>query len=108
MRTPLSEEVRKLVSGIDHEPEYWHGTREMANLRSEDDVTERVVMQNFRRTKVEQRVTLKPNEAVEVDYMGGATVGKRSATAAEVGESGFVVRERWDVGYMARCCSSRP
>ncbi|MDG6909479.1 MAG: SRPBCC family protein [Nitrososphaerota archaeon] len=93
------EAVWKVVSDIDNEPEYWHGTREVVNLRREGSVTERVVVQNFIGTRVEQRVTLNPEESVEVDYLKGTTVGRKTVSIARVGDGRYVVRASWNVHF---------
>lgn len=93
------EKVWEVVSDIDDEPEYWHGTREVINLRREGNVTERVIVQNFMGTRVEQRVTLNPKESVDVDYLKGTTVGRKSVRIVGAGDSKCVVRASWDVHF---------
>jgi hypothetical protein len=93
------ERVWEVVSDVDHEPEYWHGTREVINYRREGNVTERAIVQNFMGTRVEQRVTLNPKESVETEYLKGTTVGRKSVRIVEGGDSRCVVRASWDVHF---------
>jgi carbon monoxide dehydrogenase subunit G len=93
------DKVWEVVSDIDNEPEYWHGTREVINLRREGNVTDRVVVQNFMGTRVEQRVTLRPEESVEVEYLKGTTVGKKRVDIIQEGASRHLVRASWEVRF---------
>lgn len=87
------------MSDIDNEPEYWHGTKEVHNISRDGDVTERTVVQNFMGTKVRQRVTLKPMESVEVEYLQGTTVGRKLITIEEGADSSHLVRVTWKVRF---------
>ena len=89
----------EVVSDIDNEPEYWHGTREVNNTRREGNVTDRVIVQNFMGSKIVQRVTLTPPELVEVDYLKGTTVGRKSVRILKAGGSRSLVRASWDVHF---------
>ena len=93
------ERVWEIVSAIDDEPEYWRGTREVINKRRVGNVTERVVVQNFMGTRVDQRVTLNPPTSVEVEYLKGTTVGKKSIVIADTGGPRRVVQVIWDVHF---------
>lgn len=92
------ERVWEVVSDIDHEPDYWHGTREVINRRREGNVTEREVVQNFMGTRVDQRVTLHPKDSLEVEYLRGVTVGRKSI-GIEGGDGPQLVRVTWDVHF---------
>lgn len=89
----------EVVSAIDEEPEYWHGTREVINKRREGNVTDRVVVQNFLGTRVEQRVTLKPEESVEVEYLRGTTVGTKRVEIRNAVDSHQLVKVTWEVHF---------
>lgn len=92
------EAVWEVVSAIDDEAEYWHGTKEVHNISREGNVTERVVVQNFMGTRVTQRVTLRPMDSVEVEYLKGTTVGTKTITIE--GDSGS--RQRVNVVWKVR------
>lgn len=89
----------RIVSDIDNEPEYWHGTREVINTRRVGNVTDRVVVQNFMGTRVTQRVTLDPERSVVVDYLKGTTVGRKSIRIEEGNASSHLVKVSWDVRF---------
>ena len=91
--------VWKVVSDIDNEAEYWHGTREVRNTAREGNVTDRVVVQNFMGTKVRQRVVLTPKESVETKYLEGPTVGTKMVTIHDGGGAVQTGRARWDVRF---------
>jgi carbon monoxide dehydrogenase subunit G len=93
------EAVWAVVADIDNEPEYWHGTREVRNIRREGDLTDRVVVQNFMGTKVTQRVRLNPTHSVEVEYLSGTTVGKKTVAIEEAGDSRQRIRVTWNVRF---------
>lgn len=93
------DRVWTVVADIDNEPDYWHGTREVRNISREGSVTNRVVVQNFLGTKVDQRVTIRPMESVETEYLRGTTVGKKLVSIKDGGADGQTVRVDWDVRF---------
>jgi Polyketide cyclase / dehydrase and lipid transport len=93
------EKVWQIVSDIDNEPEYWHGTREVKNVSRMGNVTEREVVQNFLSTTVFQRVTLSPKDSVEVDYLRGTTVGVKKIYIESVGDQKQRLKVMWDVRF---------
>lgn len=93
------EKIWQVVSDIDNEPEYWRGTREVINHRRGGNVTDRTIVSNFRGARIEQRVTLNPMESVEVEYLRGTTVGRKSVRIVEAGNSKLRVRATWDVHF---------
>ena len=92
------ERVWSVVSDIDNEPEYWHGTREVLNRSRAGNVTNRTIISNFMGTRIEQRVTLIPMESVVTEYVKGVTVGKKTVSI-KPSEGGFEVKAEWDVRF---------
>jgi carbon monoxide dehydrogenase subunit G len=93
------EKVWEVVSDVDNEPLYWHGTKSVKNRSKEGNVIDREIVQNFMNTRIVQRVTLTPGDSVRVDYVSGTTVGTKNVALESLDESRQVVRVNWDVKF---------
>jgi carbon monoxide dehydrogenase subunit G len=93
------ERVWQVLSDVDNEPEYWHGTREVKNTSRSGNVTNREITQNFLGTKIVQRVTLSPMDLVEVEYLRGTTVGVKKMRIESIGEDRQVLKVSWDIRF---------
>jgi len=67
--------VWEIVSDLDNEREYWWGTREVKNLSKEGNVINREIYQNFRNHVILQKVIVKPQKEIEIQYLKGLTEG---------------------------------
>jgi ribosome-associated toxin RatA of RatAB toxin-antitoxin module len=93
------QRVWQVVSDVDNEPEYWHGTKEVRNISKQGNVIRREILQNFMSTKIIQQVTLNPQDSVEVEYLEGTTVGRKSVRIESLGEDRQMVEVTWQVRF---------
>src|SRR5215831_17421884 len=76
INAPL-EKVWTIVSDIDNEPLYWHGTKSVRNISRNGNVVEREVVISFRDSLCRQTVVLNPSSAVEITIKDGPMKGTK-------------------------------
>jgi ribosome-associated toxin RatA of RatAB toxin-antitoxin module len=69
------DKVWEIVSDIDNEPHYWHGTKSVKNITKKGDITEREVVIAFKESKCRELVVLDPKKSVKVDIIDGIMKG---------------------------------
>ena len=93
------DKVWKIISDLDHEADYWWGTKEVKNVFREGNVLNRDIIQNFRNHKISQKVILRPKDEIETRYLKGLTEGVKLLKLESVGESKQKVTAKWDVHF---------
>lgn len=97
--TASKDEVWRVVSDVDNEPYYWHGTKSVLNKTREGNTLEREIVQNFRNARITQRVTFIGNDSVITEYLKGPTVGTKRVSVESRGPRSQVVRASWEVRF---------
>jgi ribosome-associated toxin RatA of RatAB toxin-antitoxin module len=69
------DKVWDIISDIDNEPRYWHGTKSVKNINKNGDVTEREVVIAFKESKCRETVVLDPKKSVKVNIIDGIMKG---------------------------------
>ena len=82
---PVSR-VWQIVSDVDNEPKYWHGTKTVKNIRKSGNTIEREVTIAFRDSLCRQIVVLDPEKSVEITITEGPMKGTKKVTLSPVGE----------------------
>ena len=82
---PVSR-VWQIVSDVDNEPKYWHGTKTVKNIRKSGNIIEREVTIAFRDSLCRQTVVLDPEKSVEITITEGPMKGTKKVTLSPVGE----------------------
>jgi uncharacterized protein YndB with AHSA1/START domain len=82
---PVSR-VWQIVSDVDNEPKYWHGTKTVKNIRKSGNTIEREVTIAFRDSLCRQTVVLDPEKSVEITITEGPMKGTKRVTLSPVGE----------------------
>jgi len=99
---PLSE-VWKVLSDIDREPEFWHGTKSIKNISKSDNIVEREVVIAFKNSVCKETVTIVPMKSITTDITEGPLKGKKVVVITREGEKASVVDVEWDIrlsGFM--------
>jgi carbon monoxide dehydrogenase subunit G len=84
INAPL-DKVWGIVSDIDNEPQYWHGTKSIRNISREGNVVKREVVIAFKDSKTMQTVTINPKTSVETRITDGPITGSRIVTLNAAG-----------------------
>jgi ribosome-associated toxin RatA of RatAB toxin-antitoxin module len=96
-------EVWKILSDIDREPEFWHGTKSIKNINKSDKVVEREVVIAFKNSVCKETVTLDPMKSITTEITGGPLKGKKVVVINPNGNKGSIVDVEWDIrlsGFM--------
>jgi ribosome-associated toxin RatA of RatAB toxin-antitoxin module len=67
------ERVWDIVSDVDREPEFWHGTKSIKNISKKGNVIEREVVIAFRNSVCREIVTLDPKKSVNIKITNNNT-----------------------------------
>ena len=59
------DKIWNLVSNIDREPEFWHGTKSVKNMKKDGDAVERKTVIAFRNTVSKKTVILDAKNSVK-------------------------------------------
>lgn len=99
---PVSE-VWKVLSDIDREPEFWHGTKSIKNISKSDNIVEREVVIAFKNSVCKETVTLNPMNSITTNITEGPLKGKKIVVINPDGDNASVVDVEWDIrlsGFM--------
>ena len=83
--TPQSR-VWKVVSDIDNEPVYWHGTKAVKNLSRSGNTVEREVTIAFKNSLTRQTVVLDPDKSIDITITEGPMKGSKKITLVPDGD----------------------
>lgn len=90
------DRVWDVVSDVDNEPKYWHGTKTVKNISRNGNTIEREVTIAFRDSKCRQTVVLNPKRSVEVAITEGPFKGTKVVTLSP-SDTGTKVDVAWDI-----------
>lgn len=88
------DKVWTVISDVDNEAQYWHGTKSVRNISKEGNVIKREVVIAFKDSKTMQTVTLNPRSTVETKITKGPITGTRLVRLKDSGD-----RTRVDVTW---------
>ena len=78
--------VRKVISDIDNEPVYWHGTKAVKNLSRSGNTVEREVTIAFKNSLTRQTVVLDPDKSIDITITEGPMKGSKKITLVPDGD----------------------
>jgi carbon monoxide dehydrogenase subunit G len=91
------DDVWNLVSDVDREPEFWHGTKSVKNIRKEGNVVERETVIAFRNAVCKEIVTLDAKNAVKKRIIDGPIIGTKDIILTPIGTNETRVEVKWDI-----------
>ena len=94
-----AEKIWKIVSDIDNEPTYWHGTKSVKNISRNGNVVEREVIISFKDSKCRQTVTLEENKSVEIRILDGPLTGTKTVKLSPQGDGKTRVDVDWNIKF---------
>lgn len=71
------DKVWDIISDLDNEAQYWHGTKSVRNLSRDGNVIKREVVIAFKDAKTIQTVTLHPKTSIDTRITEGPITGSR-------------------------------
>ena len=69
------DKVWGIISDIDNEPRYWHGTKSVKNIHKDGNTIEREIVIAFRESKCREIVILDPKKSVKANIIDGIIRG---------------------------------
>jgi ribosome-associated toxin RatA of RatAB toxin-antitoxin module len=91
------DKVWNIVSDIDNEPKYWHGTKTVKNISRNGNTIEREVTISFKDSRCLQTVVLDPNKSVEITITEGPMKGRKIVTLNPLGDDKTRIDVAWDI-----------
>jgi carbon monoxide dehydrogenase subunit G len=85
MAAPL-DKVWAVISDVDNEAQYWHGTKSVRNISKEGNVIKREVVIAFKDSKTMQTVTLNPQTSIETRITEGPITGTKLVKLSASGD----------------------
>jgi carbon monoxide dehydrogenase subunit G len=92
---PVSR-VWSIISDVDNEPRYWHGTKTVRNLSRSGNTIEREVTIAFKDSQCRQTVVLDPERSVGITITEGPLKGTKVVTLHPEGEK-TRIDVAWDI-----------
>ena len=74
------DSVWDVISDIDREPEFWHGTKSTKNISKTGNTIEREVVIAFRNSKCREIVKLDNKKSINIDIIQGPIRGRKTIT----------------------------
>lgn len=79
------ERVWSIVSDVDNEPKYWHGTRSINNISREGNKVIRDVIIAFKNSKCREEVTIESElRKVDTNILDGPMIGHKIVTLTDL------------------------
>jgi ribosome-associated toxin RatA of RatAB toxin-antitoxin module len=92
------ERVWDIVSDVDREPEFWHGTKSIKNISKQGNVIEREVVIAFRNSVCREIVTLDPKKSVNIKITNGPMKGTKNIIITGISNNNKTrVDVQWDI-----------
>ena len=91
------DKVWELVADVDREPEFWHGTKSIKNIKKIGKIIEREVIISFRNSICKEIVTIDPKKSVKIRIIDGPMKGTKNITINDVGNNKTKIDVEWDI-----------
>jgi ribosome-associated toxin RatA of RatAB toxin-antitoxin module len=76
--TATLDSVWNVMSDIDREPEFWHGTKSIKNISKTENTIEREVVIAFRNSKCREIVRLDNKKSINIAIIEGPIRGRKT------------------------------
>ena len=96
LAAPL-DKVWEIVADVDREPEFWHGTKSIKNIKKIGKIIEREVVISFRNSVCKEIVTIDPKKSIKIRIIDGPMKGTKNIMINEVGNNKTRIDVEWDI-----------
>lgn len=86
-----------IISNVDKDPDYWHGTRSIKNMKKEGNIIERETSISFKESKCKEIVTLYPKYQTTTEIIEGPLIGSKTITLDKIDENNTRINVKWDI-----------
>jgi len=91
------DSVWNVISDIDREPEFWHGTRSIRNISKQGNIVEREVILAFRNSVCREIVELDAKTSVNVKIIEGPIKGKKTIVLTTIENNTTRINVEWNI-----------
>lgn len=91
------ETVWNIVSDVDSDPQYWHGTRSIKNIRKEGNKVERETVIAFKESKCKEIITFEDKNKIVTEISEGPMQGKKTIWLEKINENLTRVNVIWSI-----------
>ena len=91
------DSIWNIISDVDREPEFWHGTKSIKNISKNGNVIEREAVIAFRNSICKEVITLNPKKSVEKKITDGVIIGTKKIVLTPVGTNRTRVDVQWNI-----------
>jgi hypothetical protein len=91
------DSVWNVISDIDREPEFWHGTKSIKNISKTGNTIEREVVIAFRNSKCREIVKLDNKKSINIDIIQGPIRGRKTITLKTIKDHTTRIDVEWDI-----------
>jgi ribosome-associated toxin RatA of RatAB toxin-antitoxin module len=91
------DKVWDIVSDVDNEPKYWHGTKTVKNISKNGNTIEREVTISFKDSRCLQTVVLDPKKSIEITITEGPMKGTKVVTLNPLGDDKTRIDVVWNI-----------
>ena len=91
------DSVWDVISDIDREPEFWHGTKSIKNISKTGNTIEREVVIAFRNSKCREIVKLDNKKSINIDIIQGPIRGRKTITLKTIKDHATRIDVEWDI-----------
>ena len=91
------DSIWNIISDVDREPEFWHGTKSIKNIRKNGNLIEREAVIAFRNSICKEVITLNPKNSVEKKITDGAIIGTKNIVLTPIETNKTQVDVQWDI-----------
>jgi ribosome-associated toxin RatA of RatAB toxin-antitoxin module len=91
------DSVWNVISDIDREPEFWHGTKSIKNISKTGNTIEREVVIAFRNSKCREIVRLDNKKSINIEIIEGPIRGRKTITLKTIKNHTTRIDVEWDI-----------
>lgn len=86
-----------IISNVDKDPDYWHGTKSIKILKNEGNIIERETIISYKESKCKEIVTLYPKYQTTTEIIEGPLIGWKTITLEKIDENKTRINVKWDI-----------
>ncbi|MGN6350692.1 MAG: type II toxin-antitoxin system RatA family toxin [Candidatus Nitrosocosmicus sp.] len=93
------EKLWNIISDVDRDPEYWHGTKSIKNIKKEGNTIERETTISFKNSRCKEIVTLDENNKnkIKIEIIEGPIHGEKIITLEKIGIDSTKIAVTWNI-----------
>jgi ribosome-associated toxin RatA of RatAB toxin-antitoxin module len=91
------QNIWKIISDVDNDPNYWYGIKKVKNLKKEQDFLERETIIAFRKSSCLETVKFKEDMQIDFNIIKGPFTGSKTLKLSKNSDSSCKLEAVWDI-----------